>query len=39
MSAVPVIVLLSLVGVAVVEAVAFITMKGDLPATRRAQPE
>lgn len=39
MSVVPVIVLLSLVTVAVVEAVAFIAMKGDTAATRRAQPE
>jgi hypothetical protein len=39
MSVVPVIVLLSLVAVAVIEAVVFIAMKGDMPSTHRVQPE
>ena len=39
MSTAPYIVLLSLVAVAVVEAVAYVAMKGELPSSRRAQPE
>jgi hypothetical protein len=39
MSVAPYIVLFSLAAVAVVEAVAYVTMKGDLQSSRRAQPE
>ena len=39
MSAVPVIVLLSLVAFGLAETVAYIAMKGDAATTRRTQPE